>query len=194
MSRPDAPNFHYQPLEQARINKEARVAQLMDRMETSVDRYGRYFIELGQKDSSSDNRAMILTAPFLLPDPFKQAYLVICHDGFRVISDDKETISATLTKLKNNQDNVGIETSYDALGGYSSTQDGVGNLRMPSHGDENIEFKSLQKLPVGTDVVELFIRSTEEEKTRLQEFIKPEEQETEMARSVMAALFPNPTA
>ena len=65
---------------------------------------------------------------------------------------------------------------------------------MPSHGDENIEFKSLQKLPVGTDVVELFIRSTEEEKTRLQEFIKPEEQETEMARSVMAALFPNPTA
>jgi hypothetical protein len=193
MSRPDAPNFHYQPLEQARINKEARVAQLMDRMETSVDRYGRYFIELGQKDSSSDNRAMILTAPFLLPDPYKQAYLVICHDGFRVIS-DKETISATLTKLKNNQDNVGIETSYDALGGYSSTQDGVGSLRMPSHGDENIEFKSLQKLPVGTDVVELFIRSTEEEKTRLQEFIKPEEQETEMARSVMAALFPNPTA
>jgi hypothetical protein len=194
MSRVDAPKFNYQPLEQARINKEARVAQLMDRMETSVDKYGQYFIKLGQKDSSSDNRAMILTAPFLLPDPFKQAYLVICHDGFRVISDDKEAILATLTKLKNNQDNVGAEVSYDSLGGYSTTQDGVGSLRMPSYGDENIEFKSLQELPVGIDIIELFTRSIEEEKTRLQEFINPEEQETEMARSVMVTFFPNPTA
>jgi hypothetical protein len=166
----------------------------MDRMETSVDKYGQYFAKLGQKDSSSDNRALVLMTPFVLHDQTTNALLIVCPDGFRIMCNDEEAISGTVRRFKLHQENVGNQTpSSDSLGEYATTQDGLGSLRMPSRRDEDIEFKALRELPVGTDVKELIIRSMGEERARLQEFVDAEKQEEGMAKAVIITLFTNAT-
>ncbi len=162
--------------------------QLMDRMELSIHKHGPYFTKLGQKDSSSDNRALVLMTPFS-PQDQVHAFLVVSMHGFRMMYAATEELPYLQGALeRHREETVALSDRVDltsGFGGYHINQNEVESVTI------NGTHKRLQDLPVGTDAKELIIRSMEEERARLQEFVDAEKQEEEMARSVLIALFPN---